>query len=162
MLTKEKVLELCQYDQTTGHLYWIFGNNQTRQKPLVGSVTKHGYRRAKINGVNTMVHRVVFLIETGRWPEGPLDHINGDKLDNRFCNLREVTASQNNCNRPKAKNGTSLKKGVSYHDSTGKWRARITLQKRIVSLGLYENEEDAHAAYCKAAEQLHGDFASFE
>lgn len=90
---------------------------------------------------------------------GLTDHINGDGLDNRRCNLRQATRSQNMWNRRKHR-GRSRYKGVTWHGQRLRWQARIKLAGREKSLGLYGREIDAALAYDAAARALFGDFAA--
>ena len=87
-----------------------------------------------------------------------VDHINGDPLDNRRCNLRICTQEDNKINRCIYKNNTSGYKGVSKH-ANGKWQSEITKNGKSKYLGLFPTPELAYAAYCKAALELHGEFA---
>lgn len=105
-------------------------------------------------GKKIYLHRIV-----SKTPEGlHTDHINGNKLDNRKSNLRIVTASQNHMNRRKdSRKGLSTSlKGASYHKLSKKWRARIKVGDRQISLGYYDTDREAHLAYRKAAEELYG------
>jgi hypothetical protein len=88
-----------------------------------------------------------------------VDHINGDQLDNRRCNLRPATMQQNLHNRGKFRNNTSGFKGV--HVQRGKYVARIAKDGKRVYLGHFDTAEAAHTAYCAAATEQHGDFARF-
>ncbi len=91
------------------------------------------------------------------------DHVNGDVLDNRRCNLRLATREQNNQNRKRMKNNTSGYKGVCPSKKKGKWRAYITAYgKRNIALGDYDTPELAYIAYCNKANELHGEFAKLE
>lgn len=86
-------------------------------------------------------------------------HINGNVSDNRIENLRDATQSNNLCNKRMQSNNTSGYKGVGWHKAAGRWVARITIRKQHTHLGLFDTPEEAYAAYCKAAEKLHGEFA---
>jgi hypothetical protein len=94
-------------------------------------------------------------------PDGEVDHINGNGLDNRKCNLRICTRTENMYNRRPKRGGTSKYKGVWYerHANHGRWRAQIRAGGKAINLGSFHNEEDAAIAYNKAALELHGDFA---
>jgi hypothetical protein len=87
------------------------------------------------------------------------DHVNGDKLDNRRCNLRVVTRSQNNMNAAKHRNTTSKYKGLSWRAGLGKWQVSIQRDKRIYHLGHFVDEDDAAKAYNEAAVLLFGKYA---
>lgn len=90
-----------------------------------------------------------------------IDHINGNKLDNRRCNLREATHQQNNFNKPRLKRNTPGFKGVSYRKDIDKYRAYISVNYKQISLGCFDTPEEAHQAYCNAAKKYHGEFANF-
>ena len=85
------------------------------------------------------------------------EHENHDTLDNRDENLRVATRSQNNCNRRIQINNTSGFKGVSRNNK--KWKAEIMKDRESLYLGTFSTPQEAYAAYCLAAKQLHGDFA---
>lgn len=87
-----------------------------------------------------------------------VDHINGNKLDNRRENLRVVTRSQNNWNQKKTR-GASIYKGVSWHKQTKKWRVRVNKFGKEYGLGLFENEKEAAVAYDEKAKELFGNHA---
>lgn len=88
-----------------------------------------------------------------------VDHRDGDKLNNRRCNLREATQRQNSKNTRLAKNNTSGFKGVSKA-GPNRWRARITVDLKELNLGRFSSREEAAAAYDEAAVLFHGQFAS--
>lgn len=88
-----------------------------------------------------------------------VDHINGNRLDNRRCNLRLCNTAQNNQNmRPGAREGSSRFKGVHWHKEARKWCATIKGKDRRYNLGLFPNEEDAARAYDRKAAELFGEF----
>lgn len=93
-------------------------------------------------------------------PEGmETDHINGNSLDNRRCNLRICTHRQNIWNRKAVRGSASRYKGVDWYAASGNWRAYIKLDGKQKHLGCYKSEDDAARAYNKAALQYHGEFA---
>lgn len=88
-----------------------------------------------------------------------IDHINRDKLDNRKCNLRIVTRSQNCANRSSFRTSSSQYKGVHWNRKCGLWEAAIRQDSRITNLGFYENEIAAASAYNDYARKLWGEYA---
>ena len=104
------------------------------------------------------MHRVI-LERMGFTDFEECDHMNRDGIDNRKRNLRPATRQQNVCNRGRLRNNTSGYVGVAWHKDAEKWHARIMINGECLSLGLYENKEDAARAYNKAARKYHGEFA---
>lgn len=159
IITREQVLEVLKYEPSKGFLYWR--NCKGRKNPNVpaGSWMRNGYRNIKISGGQYLVHRIIWLIETGEWPENQLDHIDMNKSNNRFSNLRQATTSQNNANREKYKNNASGYKGVIWHKHTRKWRAAIGVNGKSTYLGIYDSPEEAARIYDRAALEHYGKFA---
>lgn len=124
-----------------------------------GTRTFYAIRKTILNGkkVTVRMHREILGLAHGYKRDG--EHINGDTLDNRRDNLRIATRSQNARNRGKQSNNKSGYKGVHFHKASGKWIAEIGLNGKHIYLGLYSTPQLAHEAYCKAAEQLHGEYA---
>ncbi len=109
--------------------------------------------KGKASGVT--MHRMLLDPPKGFMP----DHINGDRLDNRRCNLRVVNALQNAQNRTKNRRSISKYKGVSWKVENNKWQARIRIEYSQHHLGLYDTEEDAAFAYNNAAKLHHGEYS---
>lgn len=101
------------------------------------------------------IHRVIMGPQKGKY----VDHINGDKLDNRRENLRVCSPAESICNRQLGKNNKSGFKGVSFNLKVGKWQAFIQVSRKNKYLGLFENPKEAAKAYNKAATDYHGEFA---
>ena len=130
----------------------------------VGSLNDKGYITitTRINNTTTkhLAHRLIFLMHHGRLPN-VLDHINGIRTDNRIDNLREATRAQNSYNT-RARGGSSSLKGVTWHSRNKKWAAQIGFQRKMIHLGYFDCQEDAHEAYKAAALRLHGEFARLD
>lgn len=93
-------------------------------------------------------------------PKGSqVDHINRDGLDNRRCNLRVCTNTENQWNGGPRADNTSGFRGVTWHKQNKGWHARIRCRGKVYSLGVFRNPEDAHAAYCSARKELFGEYA---
>jgi len=124
-----------------------------------GSLSGNGRRQVTVNFRNFVETRVAYALMTGEWPQGEVDHINCNKFDNRWDNLRVASRTQNANNIGLRKNNKSGYKGVSYDKATGRYIALIRSGGKKINLGRFDTAEEAHAAYCKAAKELHGDFA---
>lgn len=154
-LTKGQVTVIDDIDADLAGLKWT------------ALADRHGdyyaYRKsARPHRRTVLLHRVILERMTGR----PLtkaehaDHINGDKLDNRRENLRIATDVQNKYNRGMQRNNKSGFKGVTWHLARKRWRATIGVNGKPIHLGVFNTAEEAYQAYCKAAKELHGEFAN--
>lgn len=122
---------------------------------VVGAADRQGYLVTTIFKKPLKLHRAAWAITHGEWPNGSIDHINGNKSDNRIANLRVVTNSQNKQNITKPENNTSGLMGVSFHKASMKWRATIKLNGKSTHIGLFESTDAAYSAYLDAKRELH-------
>lgn len=160
-LTQDLLKQLLSYDPETGVFIRIAAPSPRALRfvgTVAGRVQPRGYREIYIEGRLYLAQRLAVLYMTGVMPLGEVDHINHDVSDNRWANLRDVTASVNQQNQVRAKrtNQTGLL-GVSGYASGGyvRWRARLSVDGRERSLGYYRTPEEAHAAYVSAKRVMH-------
>ncbi len=161
-LTYERLIELLSYDHHTGEFRWLKKNSK---KTTIGSVAgcickAHGYRLIGIDGVIYRANRLAFLYMNCCWPKHRIDHINRDRNDDRWENLREATHPQNLANSGTPRHNTSGFKGVSWHRQSKMWVAAITTDGRKKHLGLFEKKEEAAVAYHAAAIKIYGPFVA--
>ncbi len=106
-----------------------------------------GYCHVNFNGTMVFYHTIIWILSTGNdIPEGmQIDHINGDKLDNRIENLRLVTTRRNQQNQKKHRAGQLV--GCYFNKSKGEYQAQIKIGGKLIYLGLYKTEQEAHKAY---------------
>jgi hypothetical protein len=153
MLTHDRLKALLSYNPETGLFTRL--QRRTNALPIAGSVRTDGYLSIFVDGCAYPAHRLAWFFVHGEWPERRLDHRNGNKCDNRIANLREATHSENLQNRGTAyANSTSGILGV-YPRERGRWQARIQVNGRAKSLGLYDTKADAAAAYASAKAKFH-------
>ena len=122
--------------------------------------SEHVYAGRTLNGdgQHCLMHRHILDAPIGF----EVDHINGNTLDNRRCNLRLATSTQNGCNTRRRSDNTSGYKGVCWDAQQSKWKARVQVNGRQYHAGFHDTAEAAYAARCALAERLHGEFARHE
>lgn len=146
--------ELYEYCKDSGYLIWKTG--RFAGKVVSPSVNDKGYRRAWVLGVQYAQHQIIMAMLRGEWvPIGmEVDHINGIRSDNRYCNLREVSAKANRQNNRTSKKRNRL--GVlGLSEIKGKFRARIYASGKHIHLGYFDTPQEAQAAYIKAKRTVH-------
>ena len=179
LISPDVLRQLLDYSPETGELFWkrrssewfseVGGqtaehicrrwNSRFAGKEAFSGCNGYGYRRGRIFYQSYLAHRVIWAMWHGSWPAADIDHINLDRSDNRISNLRAATRSENNYNTGPKSNNTSGYKGVSLRKDNSKWGAEIQVRGKRQRLGCFDTPEEAHAAYCAAAERLHGEFA---
>ena len=158
MISAKLVAEYLEYKE--GHLRWIKrppGPTKNIVGNRYGSVDKHGYVCGQLLGRLYKEHRLIWLLHYGELPMY-LDHINGDRSDNRIENLRVCTLQQNAFNRKNRAGSTSKYKGVSWHKGKQKWTSRHTFKGKTYNLGDFDNEEDAAKTYNEAVKDFQKEF----
>jgi HNH endonuclease/AP2 domain len=158
-VTQKRLKELMFYQD--GKLFWKRPTAFWMKMNTEAGYTKKktGYRMVCVDGKDIMAHRLVFLYHHGYFPE-IVDHIDGDVTNNNIENLRPATRAQNNQNARLRKDNKTGQKGVRWREDQKKWHATIKADKKAHHLGYFEAFEDAKNAYLRAAQQLHGEFAT--
>lgn len=167
----ERLRNLLDYDPETGVLRWkprtpdmffswneagkakrcaTFNEKYAGQPALIG-IDGHGYYQGTILCRYYKAHRVAWLLHYGEWPTGEIDHINGDRRDNRITNLRDVEHRTNLRNCKLSKRNTTGVPGLTWNKTMKRWQAFIRINGKSKCLGSWKNFDDAAAAR-KAAE----------
>ncbi|QDP62317.1 MAG: hypothetical protein Unbinned8472contig1000_17 [Prokaryotic dsDNA virus sp.] len=152
----EDVRDKIAYDPVSGSFIWVkFSKGRKKSKP--GFIMPNGYRSLKIKGKKYLAHRLAWMLYYDKEipPLMQIDHINGDKDDNRICNLRVVTPRVNCKNLPKTSRNKSGLLGVCWAPSIGKWLAQISVEGKNKNLGEYRDFFEACCAR-KSAEVRYG------
>ncbi len=161
-LTFQRLKEVLSYDPSTGEFSWN-GTWTGRKNGSCGWIDPTSqYHCIAIDRRTYKAHRLAWLYMTGEWPSSDLDHANGHRLDNRFCNLRIASPKENAQNRKTRRDNVSGYKGVCFRKDrkTLQYQALICIDTgRKKHLGFFETPEEAHAAYAAAALENHGKFA---
>lgn len=161
MLTQKRLKELFHYNSYTGVFTRIKSTSSRAIKgDIAGTTNSHGYLRFCVDGVVYLSHRLAWLYVYGEFPEGIMDHINGDRNDNRIANLRIVSLRQNALNRKIQSTNTSGIKGVSWCKEMKKWRAVIMHEGKHIHVGYFVEKTEAAEAIDKVRNEIHGVFAN--
>lgn len=155
----ERLRHLLHYDPLTGYFTRLVSSGKALAGKRAGSLYALGYIYICIDGVRYGAHRLAWLHYHGVMPPEQIDHINGQRADNRICNLRLASHAENNRNRPIKPSNRSGFKGVRL-TAHGMWNARIMVDRRNIHIGNYHTIEEARTAYDAAALIHHGEFAS--
>lgn len=161
-MTYDEAIEAFEYDPASGKLFWKIDVGKSKLAGKQAGTINRGYVKVIFRGKHYMAHRLIWLMEKGRWPPDEIDHINGDKADNRLCNLREATRSENLRNRPVKKNNKLGIKGVVAKKWKGKiygYQATIMFDGKQHYLGIFDRVEYAKEAFDAAAKKHYGEFA---
>lgn len=157
---EKEMLESFRYNPKTGVLIRIRDKNRWGYFVVneISGTSSLGYIRSVFQGKSFGNPRIAFLMKTGKLPAKgiDIDHINGIKDDNRWCNLRLATRGQNNMNSGNPANNTTGQKGV--HPTRGRWFARIKVDQKIIHLGVFKTFDLAVQARKKAETEYFGEF----
>lgn len=154
--TRERILSLLDYDPESGLFRWKETNRNRKRGAVAGSYN-NGYIRIGFDGASYFAHRLAYIVMTGGQltSADEVDHRNGRKDDNRWCNLRLLSRSNNVHNAPPSKLNHSGYRGVQWRPYNKRWIANISVNGRRVHLGTYAEKRDALAARM-AAESKYG------
>ena len=155
-VTQELLLSLFDYDDSTGV---VIRKKTTSPRAIKGMVITHknkaGYVQVRLKGKLWMLHRLIWCMKTGKMPVKFIDHINGEKDDNRWCNLREADYYVNNQNRTRPdKDSATQLLGVTYDKQCGKYKVQLTLYGKKVVNKLFIDPLEAAAYYKTEKERI--------
>ena len=153
--------DLLHYEPDTGILRWAVDVPYSRRKKgmVAGGITNKGYIHIRVKGTKLLAHRIAWFLTYGVVPDH-IDHINGDKTDNRLANLRSCTAAENAGNTRRLRgDNTSGCRGVSWFKPNQKWGATIQHKRVSRFLGLFDTFEEAVDARRQAELDVYGEFA---
>jgi len=143
------------YDASSGVFTRLTASPGHRVGEEMGWVNRNGYCRTRIGNQTYSLHRMAWAYVYGRWPADQIDHINGDRSDNRIENLREANAYENGQNLKKKKHNKSGFIGVTWHKKQKMWCAQIMYMRHQNHLGFFDSPEAASKAYLEAKSKLH-------
>jgi hypothetical protein len=159
-LTADELRELIHYDPATGIFICCIARGAKSAGQPTGSLTDQNYKLVTIRGRRYRAHRLAWLYMTGEWPTQHIDHIDRDRTNNRWSNLRAADYVGNNGNAGLSCKNTSGFKGVYFSRHAKRWRAQISISNKTKNLGYFDTAEQAHQAYSEAARNHFGEFAA--
>lgn len=159
MITQAKVKEIFGYED--GQLIWTQKGLKRKLGSPAGTINGNGRLQICLNKKIYLAHRLIWFWHHGNWPKKQIDHIDGNPLNNKIENLRDVSGFENHWNIGKLSTNKTGLKGVSFVKKSGKYCAQIIANKKHHWLGLFENPEDAFEAYKKAANLLHKEYKRY-
>lgn len=162
--SKEQVSAIIEYSPQTGLFRWRVHQGGARKAGWFSGCEEHGYRSISVCGRLQRAHRIAWLLMTGEWPNLSIDHIDGDRANNRWANLRMVPLAVNcqNVRRP-SRNNTTGALGVSRGPSkTSPYIASIRVDGKRIHIGCFSDIEQAAEAYLRAKRAYHPGYVSGE
>ena len=163
-LSAEFVREVLDYDPETGIFTWRWRNDQAKPwnaryaGTVAGNLSINGYIVLRINQRPYQAHRLAWLHVHGVWPTNEIDHINGDRADNRANNLREATNQENQRNSGLQRNNSTGVVGVHWYKRSQKYQAHIKVDGKRIFLGYFSTLEEAATARAAAEIKYFGEF----
>jgi len=158
-MDQRTVKELFEYED--GRLYWKKSGHGIQKNKPAGSMSKTGYSIVHINFKQYRQHRIIFLMFYGFMPN-QIDHIDGNKSNNKIENLRECTHQQNQINKSRTKSNTSGYKNVFLNKRINRWGVRLKSNGKIIYGGHYKTIEEANQKAIHLREKYHGEFAKHD
>ena len=161
-ITLSRIRDALHYNPETGALTWVKpSGRRVRPGTEAGNDRPDGYREVRVCGQRFLVHRLIWLMHYGVMPVDQIDHINGNRSDNRICNLREADVSRNSMNSKRRSDNSSGIKGVSFDKSRSKWAAYININGRRKAIGRFDSKKLAGATVSAYRKELHKEFARY-
>ncbi len=155
-MTSDELKQILDYNPETGIFIWKITIGRAKIGFVAGSIDKGGYIRICKDGKEYYAHRLAWFYIYGKWPNYQIDHINGDKIDNRIENLRDVMEFVNHQNLRKARvDNKAGHLGVGKMDRYQKYFSKISIAGKSIYLGSFETPEEAHQAYLDAKRKFH-------
>jgi len=154
-LTAERLREVLDYEPETGVFTRLVAKRGYRAGGVSGSIMKIGYVEIGVDGGRYLAHRLAWLWVYGVLPTGHIDHIDGDKSNNRITNLRDVERAVNMQNLRTARRDNTSCGLLGVHPNRKRWAAQIIVKGVTYHLGTFDTPEQAHQVYIGAKRLIH-------
>ena len=153
MINQSRLKELFDYSPTTGFLTRKVKMGPGAVGSIAGTVIRRRYRQVMVDGKCYLGHRLAWLYVHGEFPSGEVDHVNGNRDDNRIENLRVVDRQGNSRNMKIRSDNSSGAVGVAWNKARGMWRARIGVNNQDIILGYFDDLDEAITARSEASKK---------
>lgn len=148
------------FDYKDAELIWKFTlSSKGKKGNSAGSIRLDGYKKVGISGKTYLIHRLIYMLHYGNMPDY-VDHINGNRADNRIENLRAATKSQNCQNQKIPSNNKSGIKNVCWNKRLNKWCVQLKVKNKTLNIGYFKDLELAELVAIEARNKHHKEFAS--
>lgn len=155
-ISYSEAMELFKYNPDTGELFWNKTvNSRAKKGKAIDNISENGYIQFQYLGKKYYAHRIIYFICNGTYPKEFVDHIDGNRSNNKRDNLRAVSKLENHKNMKKPKTNTSGVIGVTWCKRDSKWMSQIKVEQKAINLGRFAEFSDAVNAR-KNAEILYG------
>lgn len=146
------IIEHLTYDSVTGKIHWIKSpSRKVRKGSLANNFDKNGYLQVGLKGKYYLQHRIAWFFHYGEFPKNHIDHINGDKSDNRIVNLRDATVREN-CQNLQCHRDGKLVGAIKHTKNT--WISRIRINGKQEVIGYFKTPTEANMAYNSKVKEL--------
>ena len=158
--TKERLEELFDYQPESGLFFRKQKNSRAKAGSIAGHIKDNGYIAINVDGGKYHAHRLAWIYINGCEPSGDIDHIDGDRTNNRISNLRNVSRSTNLENIKKAKSHNKSTGILGAYPSGNGFTSKIQVKGKTYHLGSFKTVEQASTAYMEAKRKYHEGFVA--
>lgn len=159
MITQSRLKEVLLYNPTDGVFVWLESRGRVSKGSIAGAKHKEGYIRIRIDGVEYLAHRLAWLYMKGVLPDCLIDHKNGVRDDNRWCNIRVATEQQNMHNASIGKRNSTGIKGLCLDKRIQKWYGQVMKNGKSHTTKYCTDRDEAVRLLTNLRNKLHGEFA---
>lgn len=154
-MNASELRSILMYDRLSGIFRWRSSLGGVTFGAIAGRVKSDGYIEIHVRGKSYGAHRLAWLYVYGEFPKNEIDHINGNRADNRIRNLRNATKAENQHNRSLVSRISASGLTGVFPNKNGKWSAGIRVDGKRTTIGSFATKEEASAAYLRAKRKLH-------
>jgi hypothetical protein len=160
MVTQEFIKSVLNYNPETGVFTWKVNKSKRSKIGHIAGWKDNGYIRIELNGKTYRAHRLAWLYVNGEFPSNLIDHIDGNRSNNKISNLRKATYLENSQNYKTPKTNKSGVKNVSWYKTMKKWVVTLGINGKKKTIGYFDDLELAELVAIEARDKYHMEFAN--